>query len=125
MGSIISRHKLAKATAAAIADGDTKGVQRLAAYLVDERRTGEAELVVRDIEKALTDRGIVVADVTSARKLSSEAAQSITSFIKSKTSAEVVHLREHIDESVIAGVRLSYGDKLLDATVTAKLERLT
>lgn len=121
----ISRHKLAKVTAASLSNGDQDSMSRLAAYLVDQRRTNEAELIVRDIEQALTGLGIVVADVTSARKLSSDAVKSITEFIKDKTDAKNVHLREHIDASVIGGVKLSYGDKLLDATVTAKLERLT
>lgn len=123
--STISRHKLAQTTAAAVVDGDAQAMQRLAAYLVDHGRSQEAELVVRDIEQALTQHGVVVADVTSARALSPEAVQAIKAFISSETGARTVHLREHIDASVIGGVRLAYGDKLLDATVMAKLDRLT
>lgn len=124
MAGKISRHKLAEATAAAIKDGDDKAIKRLAAYLVDEGRESEAELIVRDIELALVGHGIVIADVTSARKLADDAKEDITAFIKKDSGATDVILREQIDPDVIGGVRLAYGDKLLDATVLNKLERL-
>lgn len=124
MPATLSRHKLADKTAAAIKDGDAQAMQRLAAYLVDTRRTDEAELIVRDIEQALVRYGVVLADVISARELSTEAKKSLEAFIKSNTGADEIVLREHIDPDVIGGMRVSYGDKLLDATVATKLERL-
>lgn len=115
---------MANQTAAAIKSGDSQAIKRLAAYLVDHGRADEAELIVRDIEQALVSYGIVLADVTAARQLSAEAKQHITAFIKRDTGAETIMLREHVDSTVIGGVRVSYGDRLLDATVSTKLESL-
>lgn len=120
----LSRYKLADATAASIKAGDRQAMNRLAAYLVEEHRTNEAELIVRDIEQALVGYGIVLADVTSARALTADARTHITTFIQDDTGADTVTLREHIDPDVIGGMRVSYGDRLLDATVATKLERL-
>src|SRR5688572_21057143 len=113
----ISRRKLADRAAERIVSGDAKKnvLQELAAYLIDSKRQREAELVTRDIETALIKRGYMVATVTSARKLTAEAANTIEAFIKQQY-ADVKHivLRENIDESVIGGVRLELPDKQLD-----------
>ena len=124
MSGRISRQKLAAQTADGIVSGDADATRRLAAYLLDTRRTDEAELIARDIEHALVGRGIVLADVTSARQLSAESRQAIKEFIGSDTKAKQITLREKVDPSVIGGVRVKYGGRLLDATVATKLERL-
>ncbi len=120
----LSRHKLAAQTAEDIKSGDKLALKRLAAYLVETKRTNEAELIIRDIEQALVKHGVVLADITSARKLTDEAKSAIETFIRNDTKAEQVVLRESIDRSVIGGMRVSYGDRLLDGTIATKLERL-
>jgi F-type H+-transporting ATPase subunit delta len=125
MASNPSRRKIAEVTAEALVAGDSQAMPRLAAYLVDTRRTAEAELIVRDIELELADQGIVLADITTARELAEVSRGEITEFVQSQGGARKVILREHVDPSVIGGMHLAFGDKVLDATVAAKLERLT
>ena len=120
----LSRRKLAHETARSIAAGDKLAIERLAAYLVEHRRTNEAELVIRAVEQALVDQGVIVADVVSARSLSDEAKRAIESQLKADTNATSVQLRTAVDGSLIGGMRLRYGDTLLDASVATKLERL-
>jgi F0F1-type ATP synthase delta subunit len=127
MALAISRRKLAAHTAKRIAGGDKieDALTELAAYLVDNRRAKEADLIVRDVEAALLAHGIVVASATSARPLSMEAKNALETFVKNAyTGTTKVVLREAIDPSVIAGVRLELPDKQLDATVASKLEKL-
>lgn len=124
MAQRISRHQLAKATAASLKAGDQSAIARLAAYLVDHGRQSEADLVIRDVEQALVEHGIVLADVTSARALSDKTRRHISDFIKDKSGASQIVLREKIDPDVIGGIRLVFAGKLLDATVATKLERL-
>lgn len=124
----LSRRKLSEYVADRLAKGDnTKTVMKeLAAYLVDNRRTRETELVIRDIEARLLAQGVALVTVTSARTLTSEAKQSIEALVKAEQSdITKVVLREQIDESVIGGVRVELPGRLADFTVKAKLDKLT
>ncbi len=124
----LSRRKLAGNIAARISGGESQKVvlRELAAYLIDSGRKKEASLIVRDIEAMLLQSGTAIGTVTSARPLSELALSSIEEFIKEhdSTITDVV-LREQIDESLISGVRLELPGSQLDASVKAKLEKLT
>ena len=125
--SHISRRKLAERAAGRIAAGESNAVvlRELAAYLMDTGRKSEADLLARDIETALTARGIVVGTIVSARPLTKEAKESIDSFVKHHyTGVKAVVLRERVDTGVIGGVRVELPDRQLDATVATKLDKL-
>lgn len=126
MGVRVSRRKLAAYYADQLLAGTSpaKLAKQLAAYLIDTRRTREYELVVRDIEAALAERGTVIADVTSAYSLSASSKTDITALIGKLRSATTVKLREHIDPSVLAGVRIDLPGEQLDQTAKRKLTRL-
>lgn len=127
MAQKISRRKLAAYVADRLATGkDGRPVFReLAAYLIDSHREREYELVARDIETALLERGTAIATVLSARKLSTDAKRAIEQLITSEyDNVKHIHLREVIDEQVLGGVKLSLPDRQLDATALAKLEKL-
>lgn len=124
MATKISRRKLASYVADELLAGNVEAVEQLAAYLVAEHRTKEAELLVRDIETALATRGVIVADVTTARQLTAEARQALEKFVASASGAANVTLRESIDPSVIGGARIATPNMLFDGTVANKLEKL-
>lgn len=124
---MISRRKLAEYAASRLVKGDATAdvLNELAAYLVDTGRVNETELVVRSIEDALLVRGTALVTVTSARTLSDEAKQSIESMVKHEyPQVEHVLLREMIDPSVLAGVKVSLPGTQLDTTAKTKLEKL-
>lgn len=128
MATKLSRRKLAGNAAARLSGGESKKavLQELAAYLIDTNRKKEATLIVRDIEAMLVDAGTAIGTVISARPLNESALTVIETFVKQQNSNinEVV-LREHIDETLIGGVRLELPGHQLDASVKAKLEQLT
>lgn len=124
MAQRLSRRKIAAHYASEMLAGKKDVARKLAAYLVDTRRVRELDLIIRDIESALTDRGTLLADVTSARKLSSEATKEITKYLKSTTNADHVHLRESVDETVLGGVRIAVPGRELDATLRHRLNQL-
>lgn len=123
----ISRRKLSEHAAERLASGDAVPavMKELAAYLLETRRTGEAELIIRDIEAALLSRGTALVTTVSARELTGEAREAISSLVRSEYDGVTqVVLRAQIDPSVIGGVRLELPGQQLDATVRAKLEKL-
>ena len=98
----------------------------LAAYLIDSKRVGELELIVRDVEARLAADGTVVVTATSARPLSAVAKEALADLVKRDygTKSSVV-FRETVDAAVIGGVRLATPDKQWDGTIKTKLEKLT
>jgi F0F1-type ATP synthase delta subunit len=124
----LSRRKLAMNAATRLADGESKAtvLRDVAAYLIDSGRTSEATLVVRDIEAMLVSNGTAIGTVTSARTLTSGALQSIETMVKQSDSRiKQVVLREQIDESLIGGMKLELPSAQLDASVKAKLDKIT
>lgn len=126
MAARLSRRKLAEYFATALVAG-TKATDisnELAAYLIDTKRTKELELIVRDIEYALSTKGYVVADVISARELSETTKKEILALAKENFSASHIELRDHIDETVIGGVKIDFAGLQQDNTIKQKLTAL-
>lgn len=122
MASRISRRKLAAYAAEQLVSGKKAGavIKEVAAFLIDTKRTREAELLVRDIEAALAERGVVIADITSAFPLSDAVRADVKKLIG---NGELV-LREIVDPSVLGGIRLATPGKRLDATLKRKIQAL-
>jgi F-type H+-transporting ATPase subunit delta len=123
MADKLSRRKIAQYVADRSSSNKelTEAIQHVAGYLVDSRRTREANLVVRAIEDELASRGSVVATVTTARPLDAALRQAIESLIGAKT----ISLRENVDPEVIGGVRIETPGSKLDATIQTKLLALS
>lgn len=124
MAMRLSRRKLASYLADELVAGKKDVPARLAAFLVDTKRMRELPLIIRDIEDALATRGIVVADVDSARELNSTTMKLLESFVKDQTSARYVHFRTSVDETLLGGVRVNVPGQELDATLRRKLANL-
>ncbi len=124
-GVRLPRRKIADHVARELTRGNAKQVvAELAAFLVDTGRVREVDLIVRDIEYALYQHGEAIVDVTSASSLTDKVRAEIAKMASDRSGATKVHLREHIDPSVIGGVRLEYGEQQLDTTLRHKLNAL-
>lgn len=127
MSTRLSRRKITEYAASQIISGADVGTitSQLAAFLIDSRRTGEADLIIRDIEYQLAERGLVLASVVSAYALSKATAQAITKMVKNTAHAKTVELQQFIDPSVLGGVRIDIPGRQLDGTVSRRLSLLT
>jgi F0F1-type ATP synthase delta subunit len=120
----LSRRKLAAHVTEQLLAGKASAVMQLAAYLVDTRRTRELPLVVRDIEAAMAERGVVVADVATASTLSENAAQAIRDYIAGQYDGAQVQLRLSEDASLLGGAKIHLPGAELDTTIRRKLTTL-
>jgi len=123
-GARLSRRKIAAYFADELIAGRSV-VKPLAAYLVETKRTREATLVLRDIETALADRGILLADVSTSRALAADTEKMITDYLKNTTGATDVHIRPHVDPYLLGGVRIDTPNERLDTTLRHRLNQLT
>ena len=127
MAASISRRKLAAYAAAQLAAGTNKTavLSEVAAYLIEQRRTQQVELLVRDVYAILArDHGHVVADVTAARELSDGLVESITKFVKIQENAQAVEVNTSIDPSLLGGVVIKTPSAELDTSIRTKLNAL-
>lgn len=118
----LSRRKIAHFVVDRLLAGNDKNklLGEVAAYLVTTGRTRELELLVRDIEDVLAQRGIVVADVTSAHPLTKALKNEVKAFV----GASSLQLRETVDPSVLGGVRIDLPGRRFDGTIARKLAAL-
>ncbi len=128
MSMKLSRRQLAREVAGRIAKNPqdhSSGMNSLAAYLVHNSRTQDADLLVRDIARELeriTDT--TSADVITAHSLSPSAKLDIEKFVTELTSSRQVSLNEVEDQDLIGGFKIKTLDSELDASIQTKLQNL-
>ena len=123
---LVSRRKLAKYAAEQLLAGNDAVLEEIAGFLVYEKHEREVELLARDIEVELAERGTVVATVESARALDLATKDEIKNLLSSNASDQDINvlLRESIDQALIGGFNLRTPTATLDATIAKKLNDL-
>lgn len=102
----------------------TSLAKQIAAYLVAEHQTKELNSLMHDVMTARAKRGIVEADVTTARDLSSGLATQVQQLIKKEyPSAKRVVVQSTVNPEVLTGLRIQTADRQLDQTARGKLDR--
>lgn len=91
--------------------------QKLASYLLEERRSREMPAVMRAIDEQLAKRGSPQVVVTSAHSVSEQSKNQLAELLGLKNPV----FTEVIDPSVIGGVKARTGESEIDLTVRARL----
>lgn len=79
------------------------------------------DMVVSFIEQYNVIRNITPVTITSAVKLDAGLVQTMLTSLKAKEQLGDIQLKEVVDESIIGGFILHYGDKMIDSSVVRKL----
>jgi F-type H+-transporting ATPase subunit delta len=96
----------------------------LARLLVERHRLTSAPDIARLYnEGLLAERGIAIADVTTAEPLGIEEQEAVRGQL-GQIIGKTIQLRLHVDESIIGGIVARVGDQLIDGSVTSQLSRL-
>jgi F0F1-type ATP synthase delta subunit len=91
--------------------------QKLASYLLEERRSREMPAVMRAIDLQLAKRGSPQVVVTSAHSVSEQSKNQLAELLGLKNPV----FTEVIDPDVIGGVKARAGESEIDLTVRARL----
>ena len=121
MAETLSRRKIADYAAVQLQAGKNEVLREIAAYLIESKRQSEADLLVRDIELQLANRGDMIARTASAHEVD---IKQLSDFVKQMTGAKTVHLEHTIDESLLGGVQINLPGQSLDSTIRRKLTAL-
>lgn len=68
-------------------------------------------------------QGIIIADVTSAFNLSNDQQLALANKLSAVTNKKII-IRTHIDPSILGGIIVRIGDKLIDGSAAGKLKAL-
>lgn len=85
---LVSRRKLAKYAAEQLLAGNYTVLEEIAGFLIYEKHEREVELLARDIEVELAERGMVVATVESATPLDAAMKDAIKRLLSSNSGME-------------------------------------
>ncbi|HVU59640.1 MAG TPA: F0F1 ATP synthase subunit delta [Candidatus Saccharimonadales bacterium] len=121
-----SRRRIAGYIADRTLDGtfNARQATELAAYLLEERRTGELASIVRDVQRAWAERGTVVVTATVAHSLSADARREIEARVRRVyPTAKRVIVAEQVDTSLVGGVQLEFIDRRIDASIAGELTK--
>jgi F0F1-type ATP synthase delta subunit len=101
-----------------------KYAREVAAYLLENRRTGDLDSILRDVQADWASAGYLEVIAASAHPLTAALRADITRRVKALyPSAKKISISEEHDPEIIGGVSLSLPGRQLDLSVEAKLNR--
>ena len=107
-----------------VASGVSGEPLSLALLMIRRGRPGAIDAMVERFgELVRRERGISLAEVRTAQPLDEEQRAAIAERLGSLTG-DRIEMKETVDESLIGGVSVRIGDRLYDASVRSRLERL-
>jgi F-type H+-transporting ATPase subunit delta len=122
---MFSREDQAKGMAAVLKQAGAGDLARkLVLLLAEKRRLFTLAGVIGAFESLLArHRGEVAADVTSARALSTSQTAELKRMLKDKLGREP-RLALHVDPTLLGGLKLKVGSRMIDSSLRTKLEGL-
>jgi F-type H+-transporting ATPase subunit delta len=93
--------------------------------LIDRHREDYiAEVADQFIELANEDRGIAEAKVYTIRPLTEEESQVLSKTYAAKVGKKSLRVNNIVDSNLLGGVKIRIGNRILDGSLSGKLERL-
>lgn len=122
--AIVGEQKRRLLDAIVAREGLLRQVRNFVAVLIDHRRVGVLDEVVRDIEQELNSRlGFAEALITSARDLSDSERRELEAQVERLTGKKV-RARYVRDASLLGGAVVKLGSTIYDGSVKGQLRRI-
>ncbi|HEX5282094.1 MAG TPA: F0F1 ATP synthase subunit delta [Micropepsaceae bacterium] len=122
---VISREQQSAAIDAVLMKAGAADLMRkLVLLLAKKRRLFILSDIIASFEQLLArHRGEIAADVTSARELSADETAELKRILKDRFGREP-RLTNHVDRSLLGGLVLKVGSRMIDSSLRTKLETL-
>jgi F-type H+-transporting ATPase subunit delta len=107
-----------------VTGADQKAVQNLLLLLLERNRLQQLPQVVEVFHSlVLEDRGVAIANVTTAVELEPAELDLIRARLRQMVGKEI-QITTHVDPEIIGGIVVRIGDMLLDGSVLTQLKQL-
>ncbi len=101
-----------------------KEVASLAAYLLEEGRTGELDSLLRDVQAEWAKQGVIEVIASSAHELSPQAMRDIEAEARGiYQDAKRIIITPKVDPGIVGGIQLAFADYRLDMSVAGELKK--
>jgi F-type H+-transporting ATPase subunit delta len=122
---LIDRDDKARAMTTILEQGGANALTRRFVGVVAEnnRLFVLAEMITAYLAELSRRRGEITAEVTSARPLNDEQLQALSESLRAKLGGKV-SVEPHVDPSLIGGLVVRVGSRMIDASLKTKLQRL-
>jgi len=92
--------------------------------IIDKKRETYLELIYDEyLDMANQARNIQKAELVSAREVPEDELKALAATL-SKTTGKIIQLSQKIDPRLLGGIKIRVGDRIIDATISKKLEML-
>lgn len=120
--NVLSRTKLASVLVDYVkTKGSTqKQAQKIAAFLIHNKRTKEIDSLMRDMMKYQAENGVLEVTATSAHQLSPEAKTRVKQLLPAKKHI----INEVITPEILGGILIESADIQLDLTIRRQVQKL-
>ena len=103
---------------------DGSEATNLAKLLIESNRVRDVEAITQEFQRLADEAaGRVRATVTTAVDLSPKDRDRVAEELSKRLGKEI-HLDVLVDPSILGGLKLQYGDRLVDASVATRLQQL-
>jgi F-type H+-transporting ATPase subunit delta len=103
---------------------DGSEATNLAKLLIESDRVRDVDAIAEEFQRLADEAaGRVRATVTTAVELSSEDRDRVAGELSRRLGKEI-HLDVVVDPGILGGLKLQYGDRLVDASVATRLQQL-
>jgi F-type H+-transporting ATPase subunit delta len=122
---VIDRDDKTKAIATILEQGGANSLTRRFVGVVAEnnRLFVLADMITAYLAELSKRRGEITAEVTSARPLNDDQLQQLTESLRAKLGGKVA-VEPNVDPSLIGGLVVRVGSRMIDASLKTKLQRL-
>ena len=91
-------------------------------------KNGRVSLITKIMEEFIQEvsrlRGELVVEVYSAYKLSKSEEDELKKIILSKTNGKTISLFTYVDDTLLGGLIVKYGSKMIDSSIKTRLNNL-
>lgn len=99
--------------------------QSIAKTLAKKGQIESSGKILEELERLIDkDNGIIEAKVTVKERLSETTLKHLRTMLKEKYNAKEIRIKEHVDERVIGGIKITVGEEVYDATLQRSLLKL-
>lgn len=107
-------------------DSEVKNaVKKFAGVIVENNDIKKAGKIIKQFSKLWNEsKGIVEAEILSARELSKSTVALLNNYIKKLSGAGEIVIKQTVSKNLLGGVVIKYKDKVLDGSLKTRLEKL-
>lgn len=100
-------------------------VREFARLVVENNDLSRVDAIIKEFSRLWNHHhGIVESEVVSARQLEPSLVEELKNFVQEVSGGRQVEFKNRVDENILGGVIIRYGDKRIDGSLKTQISKL-